>query len=164
MNERMKFKIVILLAIIAATSQVLLAQFSNKDDGALRSIVDRMVRAQTEYDAKTLDSILTADYIEISPVGEFDPREKVLGFYTPEAKAAATGVKATVEVTEHSIRNYGKFAVVIARLNYTMTASGKPLPPRSIRTTYVLRKDGKTWKIASAHYTGIRPQQAPKPQ
>lgn len=160
----MKSRLLKLLAILFVSANFAFAQSSNKDDGALRSTVDRMVRAQTEYDAKTLDSILTADYIEISPVGEFDPRDKVLGFYTPEAKAAAAGVNATVEVTEHSIRNYGKFAVVIARLNYTMTANGKPLPPRSIRTTYVLRKDGKTWKIASAHYTGIRPQQAPKPQ
>ena len=123
-----------------------------------------MITAQTEYDAKTLDNILTADYIEISPLGEFDPREKVLGFYNAEAKAAAVGMTAKVEATEHSIRSYGKFAVVIVRANYTMTMNGNPLPPRSIRVTYVMRKEDKTWKIASAQYTGIRPPQQPKPQ
>lgn len=136
-----------------------ISQSRSKDDQTLKALVDQMITAQTEYDAKTLDKILTADYIEISPVGEFDPREKVLGFYNAEAKAAAASLKASVEATEHSIRNYGKFAVVIARLNYTMTMEGKPLPPRSIRVTYVMRKEGKMWKIASAQYTGIRPPQ-----
>ncbi|MEP6945653.1 MAG: nuclear transport factor 2 family protein [Acidobacteriota bacterium] len=127
-------------------------------------MVNQMVNAQTEYDAKALDAILTADYIEISPLGEFDPREKVLGFYTPEAKSAAAAVNASAEATEHSIRDYGKFAIVIARLNYSMTVDGKPLPPRSIRVTYLMRKEMNGWKIASAQYTGIRPPQPPKLQ
>ena len=88
----------------------------------------------------------------------------MLGFYNAEAKAAAARVKASVEATEHSVRSYGKLAIVIARLNYTMTMDGKPLPPRSIRVTYVMRKEGKDWKITSAQYTGIRPSQPPKPQ
>ncbi len=134
------------------------------DENALKSVVKTMVDAQTSYDAKTLDKILTSDYIEISPVGEFDPREKVLGFYTPEAKTAAAGMTATVTADEHSIRNYGKIAIVIVRLNYEMTANGKPLPPRSIRVTYVVKKEGNSWKIASAQYTGIRSSQPPKPQ
>lgn len=121
-----------------------------------------MTSAQTEYDAKKLDSILTADYIEISPLGEFDTRDKVLGFYSAEAKAAAGAMKAMVEVTEFSIRDYGKSAIVIARLNYTMTVDGKPLPPRSIRATYVMRKEKSAWKIASVQYTGIRPPSPPK--
>ena len=107
---------------------------------------------------------MTSDYIEISPLGEIDRREKVLGFYNAEAKTAAADVKASVDATEVLIRSYDEFAIVIARLNYKMTAGGKELPPRSIRATYVMRKDGKTWKIASAQYTGIRPPQPPKPQ
>jgi len=78
-----------------------------------------------------------------------------LGFYTPEAKTAAAGTTATVTATEHSIRIYGKFAIVIARLNYEMTAEGKPLPPRNIRVTFLMKKDDKSWKIASAQNTGI---------
>ena len=160
----MKLRLSILLAIWLVTASIAVAQSSTKNDQTLKALVDQMITAQTEYDAKTLDNILTADYIEISPVGEFDPREKVLSFYTAEAKAAAAGVTATVEATERSIRSYGKFAVVIARLNYKMTSAGKELPPRSIRATYVMRKEKDEWKIASAQYTGIRPPQPPKPQ
>ena len=160
----MKFNHILTAFILSMAVCVSVSQAQSKDDHALKAIGSQMVTAQTEYDAKTIDSILTADYIEISPVGEFDPREKVLGFYSPEAKAAAAKVKTSVEAAEHSIRNYGKLAIVIVRLNYTMTTDGKPMPPRSIRATYVLKKDRDLWKIASAQYTGIRPPQPPKPQ
>ena len=160
----MKLRLSLLFVILVVTANIAVAQSSIKDDQALKSLVNQMVNAQTDYDAKTLDNIFTADYIEISPVGEFDPREKVLGFYNAEAKAASAGMTAKVEASEHSIRSYGKFAVVIVRLNYKMTAGGKELPPRSIRATYVMKKEKDVWKIASAQYTGIRPPQPPKPQ
>ncbi len=159
---KLKFLFTAFIISLAIGASDLHAQ--SKDDEALKALVNQMTTAQTEYDAKTLDSILTADYVEISPLGEFDPREKVLGFYNAEAKAAAAGVTVIVEAAEHSIRNYGKFAVVIARLNYKMTAAGKELPPRSIRATDVMKNVKDVWKLASAQYTGIRPTQPPKSQ
>jgi uncharacterized protein (TIGR02246 family) len=152
----MKLKVFIfsllLLSSISAFAQ-------SKDDDALKSLVKQMTDAQSAYDAAALDKIFTADYIEISPVGEFDPRDKVLGFYKPELKPPADKMSATTELTEFSIRVYDKFAVVIVRFNYTLTSDGKPLPPRSIRTTLVCKKEKAVWKIASAQYTGIRPPQ-----
>lgn len=136
----------------------------SKEDDALKSLVKQMTDAQANYDAATLDKIFTADYIEISPVGEFDPREKVLGFYKPELKQPAAKMSATTEATEFSIRVYDKFAVIITRLNYTITSEGKPLPPRSMRATIVCKKEKGAWKIASAQYTGIRPSQPAKSQ
>ena len=122
-----------------------------------------MTDAQGNYDANALDKVFAADYIEISPVGEFDPREKVLGFYKPELKPPADKMSAALETTDYSIRSDGKFAIVIARLNYSITSDGKQLPPRSMRTMIVCRKEKGAWKIASAQYTGIRPPQtAPK--
>lgn len=160
----MKFKHILTAIILSIAIGASVSHAQSNDDQALKSLVNQMITAQTEYDAKTLDNILTADYLEISPVGEFDPREKVLGFYNAEAKAASAGMTAKVEASEHSIRSYGKFAVVIVRLNYKMTTGGKELPPRSIRATYVMKKEKDAWKIASAQYTGIRPPQPPKPQ
>lgn len=154
----MKLKVFIFLLLLSSVS--VFAQ--SKEDDALKSLVKQMTDAQSNYDAKTLDNILTADYIEISPVGEFDPREKVLGFYKPELKPPADKMSATTEATEFSIRVYDKFAVVITRLNYTITSDGKQLPPRSIRATIVCKKEKGAWKIASAQYTGIRPPQPTK--
>ncbi len=116
-----------------------------------------MTDAQTNFQPQILDRILADDYIEISPVGEFDTREKVLGFYKPELKPPSGKMSATVAADEFSIRRYGKFAVVIARLNYLLTDAGKTLPPRRVRVTLVCRKEKTAWKIASVQYTGIRP-------
>lgn len=149
----MKLKVFIFLLLLSSVSAF--AQ-NSKDDAALKSLVKQMTDAQSSYDAGALDKIFTSDYIEISPVGEFDPREKVLGFYKPELKPPADKMTVTTEATEFSIRVYDKFAVVITRLNYSMTSDGKPLPPRSIRTTLVCKKEKGAWKIASAQYTGIR--------
>jgi uncharacterized protein (TIGR02246 family) len=149
----MKLKVftflLLLLSSVSAFAQ-------SKEDDALKSLVKQMTDAQQNYDAAALDKILTADYIEISPIGEFDPREKVLGFYKPELKPPADKMTVSTEATEFSIRVYEKFAVVITRLNYTMTRDGKPIPPPSIRVTLVCKKEKGAWKIASAQYTGIR--------
>lgn len=156
----MKLKVFVFLLLLSSVSV-----FGQKvDEDALKSLVKQMTEAQQNYQPEVLDKILTADYIEISPAGEFDPREKVLGFYKPELKPPAEKMTAETEVTDFSVRVYDKFAVVIARLNYTITSDGKQLPPRSIRATYVCKKEKGAWKIASAQYTGIRPPQPVKPQ
>ncbi len=156
----MKLKVFVFILLFSSIS--VFAQ--SKDQAALKSLIKQMTDAQSNYQHDVLDKIFTADYIEISPVGEFDPREKVLGFYKPELKPPADKMSATLETDEYSIRNYGKFAIVIVRLNYTITNDGKTLPPRSIRATFVCKNEKGEWKIASAQYTGIRPPQtAPKP-
>ena len=157
----MKLKVLLFVLLLSSVS----AFGQTKDDAALKSLVKQMTDAQINYQPAILDKIFTSDYIEISPAGEFDTREKVLGFYKPEIKPPAGKMSAMVEATDFSIRNYGVFAVVIARLNYTMTSEGKPLPPRSIRVSLFCKKENGSWKIASAQYTGIRPpQNAPKSQ
>ncbi|HEX9962206.1 MAG TPA: nuclear transport factor 2 family protein, partial [Pyrinomonadaceae bacterium] len=134
---------------------------TQKDEAKLTALVKQMTDAQMSYQPDALDKIFTADYIEISPVGEFDPRAKVLGFYKPEMKPDSSKMSASVEATDFSIRNYDKFAIVIARLNFTRTVEGRTLPPISLRATIVCRKEKGDWKIASVQYTGIRPPQAP---
>jgi uncharacterized protein (TIGR02246 family) len=155
----MQIKLVFILIAFFAMSA---AAQTNKDEAAIQAVIQNLVTAQTEYDPKALDAIFTSDYIEISPAGEFDPRDKVLGFYKPELKPDPSKMTAMVEVTDYSIRSYGNFAIAIARFNYSMTAEGKPLPPRSIRATIVLKKEKADWKIASVQYTGIRPNAAQK--
>lgn len=153
--------IVLILAVVASAAISITAQGS--DDAAFKAIVKQMTDAQTNYDAAALNRIYTEDFIEISPVGEFDPREKVLGFYKPELKPDSTKMAVVVEASEYSIRNYGKTAVVITKLTFKVTANGVEIPPRSMRATIVFRNARGTWKIASAQYTGIRPATALKP-
>jgi uncharacterized protein (TIGR02246 family) len=157
----MKYRVFIFLLLFTFSCGLAFAQTQNKDDAALTALVRQMTDAQMSYNPQALDKIFTADYIEISPVGEFDTREKVLGFYKPEAKPDASKMTAAVEATDFSIRRYENFAVVIARLNFLRTVEGKTFPPISMRATIVCRKEKGEWKIASVQYTGIRPPQPP---
>jgi ketosteroid isomerase-like protein len=159
----MKSRVFIFLLLLIFSSHLAFAQTQGKEDAKLTALVRQMIDAQTSYQPDVLDKIFASDYIEISPVGEFDPREKVLGFYKPEMKPDASKMTASVEATDFSVRNYDKFAIVITRLNFTRTVEGRTLPPISMRATIVCRKEKGEWKIASVQYTGIRPPQpAPK--
>src|SRR5690349_431193 len=98
----MKFKSFLFVLVLFLASVSAFAQ--TKEDDALKSLVKQLTEAQQNYDAAALDKIFTADYIEISPAGEFDPREKVLGFYKPELKPPADKMTAQTEATDFSIR------------------------------------------------------------
>jgi len=156
----MTFKYLAILALLLTSTFVAHAQ--NKDETAIRTAIDAMTTAQSAYDAAALDRLFTADYIEISPVGEFDPRAKVLTFYTPAEKEKAAGVNVDVAEDFRSIRIYDDTAVAIVELTFTMSKDGKTAPPRKMMATTVLRKERGNWKIASVQYTGIRPA-APQP-
>jgi uncharacterized protein (TIGR02246 family) len=153
-------KLLIAVAFLFLTAAISNAQGPNKNEASLKALIDQMTTAQSSYDTTTLESIFTADYIEISPVGEFDPRAKVIGFYGPEAKAAMNGMSVTAEEDFRSIRLYGDTAVVIAELSFLMSKDGKSAPPRKMMLTTVCRKEKGKWKIASTQYTGIRPPTA----
>ena len=45
--------------------------------------------AQLAFDQPALEGLLAPDYLEVSPVGDVDTREEVIGFYSAEAKAKA---------------------------------------------------------------------------
>lgn len=127
-------------------------------DGAnaeLIGLIQRHVDAQREFDVATLQAVTADNYVEVSPAGEVDNRDKMLSFYDPAQRRPAP----TVRVDEQTVRTFDQTAVVIARLTYTMDADGQARS-FAMRASYVAQRfDGK-WKLVSAHYTGIRP---PKP-
>lgn len=160
----MKFKNLLFVAILFLLATSGYAQSNSSDEQTLKNIVGKMLDAQTAYDGPTLDDIFTEDYIEISPAGEFDPRKKVLGFYSPVMKAArGTALSVSAKAVDHSVRVYDKFAIVISQFDYSIVSGGKPLPPRSVRATMVFRKQKGDWKIASAQYTAVWIPEPPAP-
>ncbi|MBV8687421.1 MAG: nuclear transport factor 2 family protein [Alphaproteobacteria bacterium] len=122
--------------------------------------VEEFTRAQQAFDPATLARLTTPDYLEISPLGEVDSREKMLGFYAPDRKTPAP----RLAMSEVSVRTFGEAAVLVARIAYTMQppAQAPDQPPRvmAMRASFVARRVPGGWKIASAHYTGIRPSSA----
>lgn len=79
--------LVILAAVVCCIAAPQQAK-QNKDEQELTALVKQMTEAQSKFDPATLDKIYTSDFIEISPIGEFDSREKTIGFYKPEANPA----------------------------------------------------------------------------
>ncbi|HEX8637870.1 MAG TPA: DUF4440 domain-containing protein, partial [Pyrinomonadaceae bacterium] len=116
-NTRVSSLLLILLVVLLLLTGTtgIRAQSRNKqnsDEQALTELVKQMVNAQTNFDTSTLEKVYAADFIEISPVGEVDPREKTIGFYKPEANPDRDKMKATVTTDEFSIRTYNNFAIV----------------------------------------------------
>ncbi|MBB4153832.1 hypothetical protein GGQ80_001738 [Sphingomonas jinjuensis] len=109
--------------------------------------VDGYVAAQRDFDQAALTRLTAPDFVEISPVGEVDPRDKVIGFYAPDKKREAP----PVTVTEKTVRRFGATAIVTIRLGYG---------PMGLRGVYVARADKDGWRLVSAQYTPIR---TPKP-
>lgn len=123
------------------------------------AVVQQLADAQRTFDQAALDRLLAPDYIEVSPVGDVDSRDKVIGFYGPDAKAKAPPVES-IKLDETTARIYGDHATVIARQTMNMNVGGTS---RSVvmRVTAHIRKIGGAWRISSMQYTGVRP---PKPQ
>ncbi|MES2339474.1 MAG: nuclear transport factor 2 family protein [Pseudomonadota bacterium] len=104
--------------------------------------------AQRAFDPAALADVTMPDFVEISPVGEVDPRAKVLGFYAP---AERRGTPPAMTLSEQSVRSFGDTAIVTARVSFG---------PGAVRAVYVACKDKGRWALVSAQYTPIR---GPKP-
>lgn len=119
---------------------------------ALIELVQRHAEAQRDFDQAALQALTADSYVEVSPAGEVDSREKMLSFYAPAQKRPAP----QLQVDEPVVRVLGDTAVILAKLNYNMGAEGQARS-FAMRAGYVAQlKDGK-WRLVSAQYTGIRP-------
>jgi hypothetical protein len=144
----------ILFAAVAIASAQLHAEDTAQQQ--LLKLVQTYTEAQRDFEPSKIDAIVTRDFYEISPLGEVDPREKVLGFYLPANKREAP----TMEVSEPEVRTYGSTGTIMVKLSGAV-AMGAEKRSFAFRAGYVAVNEGGKWKLASAQYTGIRP---PKPQ
>lgn len=127
------------------------------------SVVKKAAEAQENYDSATLNTVYASDYIEISPKGEIDEREKAIGFYKVEDVEKVKSRTPRYILDEFKVRHYGKFAIVITKLSF---GSKNDLQRPSMAVgivTYALRKEKKVWKIYSAQFTPF-PISSPKPK
>jgi len=116
------------------------AQAQHRDDPA--QLVDAYITAQRTFDQTTLASITAPDFVEISPIGEVDPRAKMLSYYPPGGKQ---GPELTF--TERDVRRKGDMAIITGRLAFA---------ERGMRAVYVARHDARGWALVSVQYTPIR--------
>lgn len=125
-------------------------------DVAVMELVQRYAQAQGSFDLSALRAATAEQFVEISPVGEVDSREKMLSFYAPEHQRPAP----LLQIDEQAVRIVGDTALVTARLSYSINQGGVARA-FALRGGYTARMVDGHWKLLSAQYTGIRPT---KPQ
>jgi ketosteroid isomerase-like protein len=122
---------------------------------ALVELVRRHTEAQRMHDQETLKRTTADTFVEVSPAGEVDPREKWLGFYAPDKNSAMP----TLTVLEPQARVFGDTGIVIAKLAIVMKAPDGSAREMAMRVTWVARRVDGVWSLISSQYTGIRPPQ-----
>lgn len=123
------------------------------DVAAVAELVNKFTQAQVQKDALALRALTAEQYVEISPLGEVDAREKMLSFYVKDAAY----VPPAVTLDERTVSLLGDTAVIVARLNFTMSQAGQTRS-FAMRSSYVAHKDAGQWKLVSMQATPIRPK------
>jgi hypothetical protein len=118
----------------------------------LTNIVETFSRAQANFDQATLRRLTTTDYLEVSPIGNGDPREAMLGFYAPDKKMAAP----SLTVSDPTVVRGDGNAMVLVRLWLAMRGASAEAKPGQMRASFLLCQEGGDWKIAFAQYTPLR--------
>ena len=128
------------------------AQNNQAADAPVLALVTVFSAARAQFDAKALDALLTSDYIEVSPVGEVDRRQEVLGFYAPSKATPAPPMTLGTD----DVRRYGDIVVVVGSVNYAIPGPNGTTVKRTMRVTYVARRVARHWLMASTQYTAVR--------
>ncbi|MBS0479690.1 MAG: nuclear transport factor 2 family protein [Proteobacteria bacterium] len=123
------------------------------EQGPIVEAVRTFITAQHDFDLATIERMTAEDYVEISPLGEVDPRAKMLGFYTPDKKVAAPAMQIGDSVVTMID---DRAAVVTTSVSYGVGTAGEPPRTLALRAVFVARRVAKVWKLVSAQYTPIR--------
>ena len=135
----------------------------SKKDVEVIAVAKQAAAAQENYDPATLDKIYASDYIEISPKGEIDEREKAIGFYKVEDVETAKSKTPRYILDEFKVRHYGKFAIVITKFSLGSKTDASQKPREVGLIVYALRKEKGAWEIYSAQFTPFPPSPRPQP-
>lgn len=110
--------------------------------------VDKFLDAQSHYNVAALRAVTADQFVEISPLGDVDPREKMIGFYAKDSPPASP----EVTIDERQVRVFGDSALVTVKLTFNVNGQ-----PRSLRSNFVVHREGAQWKLVSAQHTPMRP-------
>ena len=157
MHRTVKRHAAVLGICVSLASTVVAPVYAADAANPLTELVQRFTAAQTAMDVPQLAALTADNYVEISPLGDVDPRDKMLGFYKKDDKRPPLPAVALDEVTT---RQFGDTAVVTAKLSFTRTVGGQARSV-SMRAGYVAVKTGGSWKLVSSQYTPMRPPANP---
>lgn len=137
---------------LLATLLVVLPPLAHASDAQTpEEAAKRYLEAEAHFDQKALETVLAPSFVEISPAGEVDERDRVLSFYAPDKKIDVP----PTQVEPFQVRLHGDTAVLTTRITFEMQGQS-----RSLTAGIVARHGNSGWKLVSAQYTGIRPRPA----
>jgi hypothetical protein len=143
----------VLLGIAAAlVGAPIAAQSVETDARRLAQRAEAFVQVRNQFDQAAMIAMMASEYQEVSPVGEVDSRERVIGFYAPDNKKPAP----PMTITETVARPAGALGVVTMRIAYAVPGKDGQLQSRALRAGFVARRIGKEWRFVSAQFTPIR--------
>jgi ketosteroid isomerase-like protein len=144
----------IFLGIAAAVlaSAPVTAQSGEVDAQKLGQRAEAFVRVRNQFDQAAMIAMMAPEYQEVSPVGEVDSRERVIGFYAADKKSSAP----PMTITETVARPAGTIGVVTMRIAYTMPGKDGQMQTRAMRAGFVARRIKGDWQFVSLQFTPIR--------
>jgi hypothetical protein len=126
---------------------------SSAESASLVSLATAFIEAQTHFNLPALRALTSEQFVEISPLGDVDPREKMLGFYVRDTPPPLPPV---VQIEEPQVRVFGDSAIVTVKLSLIVNGQ-----PRNMRDNFVAHKEGAQWKLMSVQHTPMRPPAKP---
>ena len=144
----------VFLGIAAAllVSAPVAAQSVEVDTQKLGQRAEAFVQVRNQFDQAAMMAMMAPEYQEVSPVGEVDSRERVIGFYAPDKKSAAP----PMTITETVARPAGTIGVVTMRIAYTMPGKDGQMQTRALRAGFVAQRIKGDWQFVSLQFTPIR--------
>ncbi len=142
-------RIVVLAGFLAIGAPVAAA---DTDADGLAQRAESFVRVRNAFDQAAMTAMMAPDYQEVSPIGEVDSRERVIGFYAADKKQPAP----PMTISETVARPAGGVGVVTMRIAYAMPGKDGQVQTRALRAGFVARKVGGAWQFVSVQFTPIR--------
>ncbi|NCP65749.1 MAG: nuclear transport factor 2 family protein [Paraglaciecola sp.] len=142
-------RLLLIVALLPCISQAEPEQVGSE----FQRLIEQLVATQLSYDSNAMAALLHPDYLEVSPKGEVDYREKVLGFYAPSLQADKQK-SPQVTLSELNVSVQENLAFVLVKETFAMPNSSQTF---SMRVSFVLQKVTDHWLFYRAHYTGIWP-------
>lgn len=122
------------------------------DAQALAQRAETFLWVRNAFDQAAMTAMMAPDYQEISPVGEVDSRERVIGFYAADKKQVAP----PMTISETVARPAGHIGAVTMRIAYSMPGKDGQVQTRAMRVGFVARKVRGAWQFVTVQFTPIR--------
>ncbi len=125
---------------------------ADTDAQVLAQRAESFVRVRNAFDQAAMIAMMAPEYQEVSPIGEVDSREQVIGFCAPDKKTQAP----PMTISETVARPAGQIGVVTMRIAYAMPGKDGQVQTRAMRAGFVARKVGGVWQFVTVQLTPIR--------